>query len=161
MFESIYGDFIKIAVNLVLTAIIISGINLCMYLSDAYHEKAIENAAVAGQIKEERLNIFYNHTHVYQQDVVSMIMKYKGDKEIIVKLHEDGDNIPDVVYKWNKDEQATDYKASAISDLLPKDVLYDADLIVFPHIEGVVEYDGTIQQVVGYTFVSHRDGCGR
>lgn len=145
MFEKIFADMAEIGINLLVTALLISGIVVCITLSDQYHEKQLENQVIAEEIQEQRNNLFYNNTHVYQQDVVSMVLKYKGDREVQVRL-KDGS-----YYEWSKDTQSSNYKVSEISALLPKDVLYDADIIWGPNM-----YD-----VVGYQFVEHQEGCGR
>lgn len=145
MFEKIFGDFVEMGISLLVAAILISGITISLTFSDQYNERLIENQLISEEIQEQRRNLFYNNTHVYQQDVVSMILRYKGDRQVVVKLN-DGS-----IYEWSTSSQSSDYKVSEVSYLLPKDSLYDADLIYGPN----------IHDVVGYQFVEHQDGCGR
>ena len=145
MFEKIFGDYAMMGISLLISGIFLSSVTITLNLSDQFHEKQLENQMIAEELKEERNNLFYNNTHVYQQDVVAMILRYKGAREVHVKLS-DGST-----YEWSKESQSSDYKVTEISKLLPKDVLYDADLVYGPNL-----YD-----VVGYMFVEHQEGCGR
>ena len=145
MFDKVFSDLAEMGISLLVSALLISGISTCLILSNQYHEKQLENQVIAEEIKEQRNNLFYNHTHVYQQDIVSLILRYKGDREVHVKMS-DGS-----VYQWTPDVQSTSYRVSDISGVLLKDVLYDADIIWGPNL-----YD-----VVGYQFVEHQPGCGR
>ena len=144
MFEKVFGDFVEMGISLLIAASLLSGISVCMVLSDQYNEKQLENQIVAKEIKEQRNNLFYNHTHVYQQDIVSMILRFKGSRKVVVSLSNGS------VYEWSPEHRATGYKVSEISAKLPKDILYDADLLYGPNGE-----------VAGYQFVQHQDGCGR
>lgn len=145
MFEKVFGDYVEIAIGLIVSAILLSSITIVLILSDRYNEKQLENQIVAEEMQEQRRNMFYNNTHVYQQDVVAMILRYKGDRKVLVRLS-DGTS-----YEWSTETKSSNYKVSDISVLLPKDVLYDADLIYGPQ----------IRDVVGYQFVEHQEGCGR
>lgn len=145
MFEKVFSDLAEMGISLIITALLISGIGACLLLSDQYHEKQLENQVVAEEIKEQRNNLFYNHTHVYQQDIVALILRYKGDRDVVVKLNNGN------IYSWTPDNKSSEYKVSDISNLLPKNILYDADIIWGPN-----RYD-----VVGYQFIEHQDGCGR
>jgi hypothetical protein len=137
MFEKIFGDYVDMGISLIASALLIGGISICISLSDQYHEKQLENQITATTIKEQRNNLFYNNTDVYQQDIISLIIKYKGDKEVRVRLSNG------TIYSWTNASRSSDYKVSDISALLPKDVLYESDIIYGPN-----RYD-----VVGYQFV--------
>lgn len=144
MFDKLFSDFIDIALGMLIAALVLSSVTICMYLSDKYNEKQIENAVVSKEIAEQRNNLFYNHTHVYQQDIVALILKYKGDRKIVVTT-EEGARL-----EWSTDAKASDYKVSSVSSLLSKDVLYDSELIWGPN----------LTEVVGYEFSVHQAGCG-
>lgn len=145
MWEKIWGDFAEMGINLLMAALLISSLTMCAMLSHQYNEKALENQAIAEEFQEQRNNLFYNHTHVYQQDVVALVLRYKGDREVRVSLSNGN------TYSWNSKTQSSSYKVSEISNLLPKDILYDSDLLYGPNL-----YD-----VIGYQFVEHQPGCGR
>lgn len=145
MFENIAGDYAKIGIGLLVSALFIQTVSMSYGMSKQYQERQLENQVVISEIKEHRNNLFYANTHVYQQDVVSLILRYKGDRRVLVKLKNGN------TYEWSKDYHSTNYKVSSVSSVLPKDVLYDADLIYGPN-----KYD-----VIGYQFVEHQDGCGR
>lgn len=136
MFDKVFGDFVEMGISLLVAAALLSGITVCMGLSNQYNEKQLENQVIAEDIQEHRNNLFYNGTHVYQQDIVSMVLKYKGSRSVVVKLSNGS------VYEWSSNKKATDYKVSEISSKLPKDKIYDADLI-----------KGASGEVVGYSFV--------
>lgn len=138
-------DYIEMGLGLLAAAMVLSVITVSLGLSKQYHEKQLESQIVSKEIQEQRNNLFYNNTHVYQQDVVAMVLRYKGDREVIARLSNG------TTYKWSKTEKATDYKVSDISVILPKDVLYDADVIYGPN----------MYEVIGYQFVEHQAGCGR
>lgn len=142
MFEKLFGDFVELGVGLLVTAALLSGLVLTMSLNRQFHEKQLESQIVASDIKEHRKNMFYNNTTVYQQDVVSMILRYKGERKVVVKL--DNGNI----HEWSLTEKASDYKVSAVSTLLPKDSLYNSNLIYGPN----------LREVIGYEFVEVKVG---
>lgn len=149
MFDRVFGDLAEMGIALLITALIISAIGLCTNLSHRFNEKQIESQAVAEAMQEQRNNIFYNHTHVYQQDVVSQVMRYRGTRSVRVQVSAS----PLIVYEWSlKTAPPTSYTISAISSKLPSDKAYDADLDYGPNGE-----------VVGYIFAvcNNPAGCGR
>lgn len=145
MNENAFGYLVEMGLSLLIAALLLSGVFTYSQISNKYHEKQLENHLASEEIKEQRNNLFYNNTHVYQQDVVSLIVRYKGDRSIIVMLN-NGNH-----YKWTSTESSTTYKISAINNVLPKNVLYDANLL----------YGATGHNVIGYQFVEHQPGCGR
>lgn len=145
MLEKVFGDYVEIGISMLAAALLLFGISVCMGLNHQYQEKQLESQVVAQEIKEQRNNLFYNNTHVYQQDIVSLILRYKGDRTVIVKLTNGN------TYEWSTERKSSNYKVSEISALLPKDVLYDADLMFMEH----------TSNLTGYEFVQHQAGCGR
>lgn len=145
MFEKIFGDYVELGISLLISALLIMGTSMCIMISNQYHEKQLENQVVAQEIREQRNNLFYNNTHVYQQDVVALVLRYKGDRTVQVRLSNGS------IYTWSANSSSSNYKVSDISALLPKDILYDADIIWGPN----------GYEVVGYQFVEHQAGCGR
>ena len=137
MFEDIISKQILLALNVILTAVIIGIISTTLMMAHTYHEKQLESQIVSTVVKEERNNLFYNNTVVYQQDIVSLILKYKGDRKIMVYANAS-------VYEWSSTIQATTYQVSVISTVIPKDKLFDATLILGPN----------GYEVVGYKFVA-------
>lgn len=137
MLEKIFGDYVDMAISLIASAILISAISICIGLSDQYHEKQLESQISSKEVKEQRNSLFYNNTNVYQQDIVSMVLRYKGDRTVLVRLKSGS------TYTWSSTTHSSNYKVSDISALLPKDSLYKSDLIYGPN-----KYD-----VVGYQFV--------
>lgn len=144
MFET-YSDIIKVAISMLIAAFILRGINVAYTLSNKFQEKQLEQQIIADELREQRNNLFYNNTHVYQQDIVSLILRYKGDRVVMVELNNGQ------TYEWSVSRKSSEYKVSEISKLLPKDVLYDADLYYGPN----------VIDVIGYTFHEHQAGCGR
>ena len=138
MFESIFSDYVKIGISMLCTAVILASISVCLILSHSYHEKQLQNQIVAEQLQEHRRNIFYNHAHVYQQDIVSVILEYKGDREVRV-IQEDGTEL-----SWTKDYASTNYKVSEVSTAIDRTLLYDSELIYGPNLYDVVGYQFTV-----------------
>lgn len=135
--ERTFADYMEMGVSLFVTAAFISSIGLTVSLSQRYNEKQVENAAAAAQFKEERVNIFYNDTNVYQQDIVSLISKYKGERAVRIVLKNND------VLQWSAKSSSSDYKLSSIGNLIPRTSLYKSSIQRGP--------DGS--SVVGYMFV--------
>ena len=104
-------------------AVVLSAITVFVGMSRSYHEKQMYNEIIADELKEHRRYQFYNGSHVYQQDVVSVILGYKGDRDITVLL-EDGTEL-----SWTSEHASTDYKVANVSTVLPRETLYDSDIV--------------------------------
>lgn len=135
MFEKIFGDYVEIGIGIISAAILLPAISICIALSHDYHEKQLESQVTAKEVKEQRNNLFFNNTNVYQQDIVSLILRYKGDRKVVVRLKSGS------IYTWTNTTQSSIYKVSEISSLLPKDSLYQSQLIYGPNLYDVVGYE--------------------
>lgn len=144
--DNIPNDLYTMGIGLLLCGVLFSAITPIIGMSRDYNEKQLEQQITSMEIKEERNNIFYNNTHVYQQDIVSLILKYKGDRSVSVKLTGSSE-----ILEWSTKKQSTSYKVSDISSTMPRDKLYDSDVVYGPNGRGIV----------GYTFTEHQAGCGR
>ena len=129
-------DLISQGVDYLLTAVIISSIVTMMATAQNINSEVTEQQAIHEEIMEYRKHNQFNDKEVYAQDVISAIMKYRGLPYVRVKI---GSN----TYTWSTREQATNYSASAVDDIVTSDYIYDADLVVDP--SGVV---------IGYEFVA-------
>lgn len=137
MFDKIFGDFIEMGINMILCGVIFSGLALSMGLSYAYHEKQLENHIAVENIKEQRNVIFYDNTYLYQQDVVSTILTYKGDRDITVELS-NGTKLDWIDYNYLNSNK---YKVSYITNIIPEDYLYKSNVV-----------RNVNNEVIGYTF---------
>lgn len=146
MFDKIFGDYVELGVGLIISALIIIAATTSMMLSRQFNEKQLESQIVSNEIKEQRNNLFYDNTDVHQQDVVALILRYRGDKTIIVK------DVPDVLvpstkktYTWKGNSNpALDWKVSSISNLLPRNKMYRANLLKGPNGYEIVGYEFTM-----------------
>ena len=85
-------------------------------------------------MEEYREHNGYDHTVVYSSDIVSAILKSKGDLEIKV-------NATSGTYTWNRNYKATNYTAAEINTVLDNTKLYDSE----------ITYGGN-DEVIGYEF---------
>lgn len=142
MFNKVFDDYVHIGLDLLISAIVLFGVFSFMGLTSDYNEKQLEQQVVAQEIQEQRHNLFYNNTYVYAQDVVAQVLRYKGDKTVLVEVRDNHDALLNT-YEWGPNTASTQYKVSAVSTVIPTDLLYHADLIYGPN--------GA--EVVGYKFV--------
>lgn len=134
MFEKIFGDYAELGISLLVAGLLLGSVSGSTLLSRQYQEKQLESQVTSNEIKEQRNNLFFNNTNVYQQDIVALILKYKGDKEVHIKLKNG------LTYAWTNMNKSSTYKVSDVSVLLPKDSLYDSDLIYGPNKYNVIGY---------------------
>jgi hypothetical protein len=108
---------IWIGISLMLTGVILSMIVGGVYLSQKYNEAQLKQQSISEQLAEHRNNMFYNNTHVYRQDVVDYIMKWRGERNVIVRFKDETDSW--VEHEWSADVQSSNYKNSEINALVP------------------------------------------
>lgn len=141
--DSVIVDWITLGVDTMISALMIIGIASLLMTANVITASVMEQEALTAELEEYHEHNAYDHTHVYQQDIISAIMKNRGYPAVYVQSSKGS-------YTWNMSGAPCDYKSADISERIDISVIYDADL----------EKDSS-GAVIGYTFRPHTSGCGR
>lgn len=128
MFDDAWQTLVKIGAGLAVLALLLGMISGGMYISYKYNDKQNENQSMASAMSEQRKNTFYNNTHVYAQDVVAYVFRFKGERSVTVRLTTQAKT-----YTWSNTISDTAYTNSAISAVIPKNLIYDSILVYGPN----------------------------
>ena len=128
------SDTVILGVDMALIASVLWSLLLVVSLFTAFTIKVDEQETTRIRLEEYREHNGYDHTVVYSSDIVSAILKSKGDLEIKV-------NATSGTYTWNRNYKATNYTAAEINTVLDNTKLYDSE----------ITYGGN-DEVIGYEF---------
>ncbi len=142
MNDAIY-DAIALAVECFLAAILIMAISNFLSVADTLNQTIAEQEADSATMQEYRIHNQYDNTHVYSQDIVSAVLKYRGDIKINVSSSKG-------TVEWSGSTQSTVYMPEEVTVVIDQNVVYDSTLV-----------KGVNGDVIGYSFVPHVNGCGR
>ena len=136
-------DWFINGINMILQSILILALLGLLSQMTVLNSHISEEQAMAAEIREYNEYNEYDFTHVYSADIVSTIMRYKGDPYVEVHSGK-GDCV------WSLTTQTTEYTASLIENAIQTDVVYDSEVIKAPS-----------GNVIGLVFRKHVAGCGR
>lgn len=123
------ADTFKLGINILLSAMVISGMGICMTNLQTANANIAEQQRFTQEYKEYREFSAYDDKTVRPQDIVTAVMTYKGDVGVYVW----NSNTSNYQYKWDRDDSpgnpnATEYTATAILKVLNQTKAYSAQL---------------------------------
>lgn len=119
--EGTIADFLIQAIDLIITALVISFLVILLALCYRMTSVVQENENSANLMSEYREYNAYDSKHVYASDIASLIMKTKGYPGISVETTTG-------TYTFDLDVQSLEYKADILSEYIDPNYIYDADI---------------------------------
>lgn len=118
-----WSDGVRIAIDVFVACVIISALLLCINLGKSIMRVMDVQQAAAADVQAYRVAAAYEGTDVYPQDIVNLVLTNRGFPAVQV-TYKSG-----VVYRWDKNNAATQYTSAAIGAVVKKDVMYICTLV--------------------------------
>ena len=136
-------DWFTTGVNTVMQSGVLYGAIGMLSVATMFGWRISEEQAVRAEIQAFNEYNEYDFTHVYATDVISTIVRYRGELKVVV-------NSDKGTCTWDVDTPLDQFSIADIESKIQSDVVYDSDLMKNPN-----------GAILGISFRKHADGCGR
>ena len=120
------ADLVIVGVNLMVSAAILSSVLLLFSIVGRLNEVIIEQETTSELMQEYAEFNKFDNSHVYPQDIVTAIYKYRGEPTISVSSSKGSSS-------WTVETSDSYFSTTEINKKIDQKKIYDADIIYSPN----------------------------